>query len=462
MKIDSFEAVAVHDYLRFKIDFFGELTFLIGINGSGKTSALKLILGLTSPSFHYLNQITYEFCQVVCSSDGGDKDIVIRADQDKKSNTFTISFTFNGSTISSEPINRLPKNEDNFDLEEFSIIEQRHREQFDNQEVIKKIREIATPKFLGLDRRIYEGRTIDMRYRNRRIAVTSRSRRGFEGYPEPPAIDASLEEVQSLVYEYFRKIAQRQPQISEEFKRKIFKQSFSFIDDYNLDPIPASLDVLQERREKVISAVTNLGIDYLNWDVKFFFGHIEEIVKQNILYQEKERNEKKDALDDEYFKILRTWFNNGSQLRRIDEIINFSQQYQEQITLLRSPIKRLEDIVSNFLKEGNKSLKISSDGELKVLLKNQRLANIYELSSGEKQIIIMIAHLIFEEDQKPSGIFIIDEPELSLHIAWQLIFVDSILEASPKTQFILATHSPSIVSKVRREHFCQDLNKLNF
>jgi predicted ATP-dependent endonuclease of OLD family len=121
----------------------------------------------------------------------------------------------------------------------------------------------------------------------------------------------------------------------------------------------------------------------------------------------------------------------------------------------------LEDIVSNFLKEGNKSLKITSDGEIKVLLKNGKYANVFELSSGEKQIVIMIAHLIFEEDQRPSGIFIIDEPELSLHIAWQLIFVDSIVEASPKTQFILATHSPSIISKVRREQFCQDLNKWN-
>ena len=94
-------------------------------------------------------------------------------------------------------------------------------------------------------------------------------------------------------------------------------------------------------------------------------------------------------------------------------------------------------------------------------LKNNKEANVFELSSGEKQIIIMIAHLIFEEDQKPSGVFIIDEPELSLHIAWQEIFVDSITEASPKTQFILATHSPSIISKVKREQFCQDLNKLN-
>jgi len=117
------------------------------------------------------------------------------------------------------------------------------------------------------------------------------------------------------------------------------------------------------------------------------------------------------------------------------------------------------------LKESHKELHIESDGEMKILLKSKKGAqnsNLYGLSSGEKQIIIMIAHLIFEEAQKPSGVFIIDEPELSLHIAWQEIFVNSIVEASPKTQFILATHSPSIISKVDREKHCQDLNRLNF
>ena len=70
----------------------------------------------------------------------------------------------------------------------------------------------------------------------------------------------------------------------------------------------------------------------------------------------------------------------------------------------------------------------------------------------------MIAHLIFYEDRKQPGVFIIDEPELSLHLAWQEIFVKSIQQASPKTQFILATHSPSIIGSIDSEVFCQDLS----
>jgi predicted ATP-binding protein involved in virulence len=67
----------------------------------------------------------------------------------------------------------------------------------------------------------------------------------------------------------------------------------------------------------------------------------------------------------------------------------------------------------------------------------------------------MLAQLIFGAKRE---IFIIDEPELSLHLGWQELFVDSITTSSPETQFILATHSPSIVGSIENEELCIDLS----
>jgi ABC-type transport system involved in cytochrome c biogenesis ATPase subunit len=324
---------------------------------------------------------------------------------------------------------------------------------------------------LGLDRKIYEGKNIDMRYRNRRIYGHQKTKRRFlEGNTGATAIDSSLEDVQYLVFEYFRKIAYEQPKISEEFKRKIFELSFKFNDDHNLENIPTDDKFLIEKKTKVLTAIRQLDIDFLDNSATSFFDKMSDLIDKRKGFdklklietgKKKTKNEEVNPREQEDFNIIMKWINNSSQIKRIDEIINYSQTYQEKITELRSPIKRLESITSKFLKEGGKEIGVADDGEIKVRLKNGKEANVFELSSGEKQIIIMIAHLIFEEDQKPSGVFIIDEPELSLHIAWQEIFVDSIMEASPKTQFILATHSPSIISKVKREQFCQDLNKFN-
>jgi len=463
MKINSFKAEKVHGYLNYDINFFPDLTFLIGINGSGKTSALKLILGLVSPSYHYLNQVDYSFAELICSSKDNERDIIIRAEQHPKEKVFSLSLQSLAGNFEPNSFPRFVRPEDeNYDNEEISVREQSLKEQFDISAVTKVIRELATPKFLGLDRKIYEGKAIDMRFRHRRTYGYPKKRRYYEGSPGASAIDSSLEDVQFLIFEYFRVIAFQQPKISEEFKRKIFQLSFNFIDDYNLEQIPENGTVIADKKEKVLKAIKSLDIGYLDYNVNSFFTQMQKIVEQNNIYKNEEDKEAFKGISEDQLKVLRKWFNNSSQLRRIDEIINFSQTYQEKIAELRAPIKRLEKITSNFLKEGKKQIQVAEDGEIKVKLSNGKLSNVFELSSGEKQIIIMIAHLIFEEDQKPSGVFIIDEPELSLHIAWQEIFVDSITEASPKTQFILATHSPSIISKVNREKYCQDLNKLNY
>ncbi len=419
---------------------------------------------MTSPSYNYLNQIEYKFCEVICSSSNNEKDIIIRAEQNKKNNTFQISLTLNNQlfNIEDKPIQRFIKTEDGpYDPEEFAMVQQRHKEFFDGLVVTKKIRELTTPKFLGLDRRIYEGRFIDHRFRNKRQFIhTKYGRTGLESSPETPAIDTSLEEVQMLVFDYIRKISQQQQQFSEDFKQKIFSQSFSFIHDHKRGEIPTT-EQISERHKEVLLAIENLGIKYLDYSVNTFFSEISAITKKNETFSADEKDLSTKSYSKEYLDLLIKWNNNGSQLKRIDDLIANSKEYQKKIAELRSPMKRLENITSNFLKEGKKELHIRPDGEIKVVLKNNKSANIYELSSGEKQIIIMIAHLIFEEDQKASGIFIIDEPELSLHIAWQEIFVNSIKEASPKTQFILATHSPSIIANVDKEKYCQDLNKLN-
>ena len=83
--------------------------------------------------------------------------------------------------------------------------------------------------------------------------------------------------------------------------------------------------------------------------------------------------------------------------------------------------------------------------------------SIFNLSSGEKQLIILIACLSLLEEAKRSHIYIVDEPEVSLHITWQEKFIDALLEASPNTQFILATHSPSIIARNERRTWCEDL-----
>lgn len=67
------------------------------------------------------------------------------------------------------------------------------------------------------------------------------------------------------------------------------------------------------------------------------------------------------------------------------------------------------------------------------------------LSSGEQHELVMFYDLIFNTSKKT--LILVDEPELSLHIKWQLSYVDELLEIISATGFnaVLATHSPQII-----------------
>ena len=67
------------------------------------------------------------------------------------------------------------------------------------------------------------------------------------------------------------------------------------------------------------------------------------------------------------------------------------------------------------------------------------------LSSGEQHELVILYELLFRA--KSNSLILIDEPELSLHVAWQERFVKDLEETARVSNFraIIATHSPEII-----------------
>ena len=97
----------------------------------------------------------------------------------------------------------------------------------------------------------------------------------------------------------------------------------------------------------------------------------------------------------------------------------------------------------------------------KSILKKDELIPFDKLSSGEKYIIYLLATLLFgtvagSDGGNDSDFFIIDEPELYLHIEWQQLLIESInkiIEYRHKrglwcdnVKVLIATHSPYIIN----------------
>ncbi len=69
-----------------------------------------------------------------------------------------------------------------------------------------------------------------------------------------------------------------------------------------------------------------------------------------------------------------------------------------------------------------------------------------DLSSGEQHELVMVYELLFKT--KPNSLVLIDEPELSLHVAWQVKFIKDLQAIIQLANFdiLMATHSPDIIS----------------
>jgi ABC-type lipoprotein export system ATPase subunit len=94
---------------------------------------------------------------------------------------------------------------------------------------------------------------------------------------------------------------------------------------------------------------------------------------------------------------------------------------------------------------------------LKFIAENGEKLNVFQLSSGEKQLLIILLTVLCQ-DEKPS-ILLLDEPEISLDVSWQFELIEIIRNLNQNSQVIIVTHSPAIYGKGWRDKvtFIEDI-----
>lgn len=136
---------------------------------------------------------------------------------------------------------------------------------------------------------------------------------------------------------------------------------------------------------------------------------------------------------------FRKRYEQDSDLRRIVDNLD---DVERRIEFAMVPVESFLSTITSLLSRG-KSLTLSST-ELQILLADGRNLPITQLSSGEKHLIKI---LLSSMTSGPNSV-LIDEPELSLHIDWQRVFVRTILSLNPEAQLILASHSPEVMAEI--------------
>jgi predicted ATP-dependent endonuclease of OLD family len=124
--------------------------------------------------------------------------------------------------------------------------------------------------------------------------------------------------------------------------------------------------------------------------------------------------------------------------------------FQGELEAKEANIKLFCGLCSEYIKDktfiyesGKPSFRIAANGR-------DLTIELSDLSSGEKQIVSLFSHLYLSGKEK--FFVMIDEPELSLSVPWQRRFLIDIMDASFCTGLIAVTHSPFIYDNRLRKH----------
>ncbi|MDH0133549.1 ATP-binding protein [Pseudomonas asiatica] len=428
MIIRSFYARKVHGVYDFDLQFKPDVNFLVGPNGTGKTTALRLIQAAISFDIETLHEITFSIISVDVDKDGEDFKVTI------KSTDNGLSFALNGQDIGRTDPSLGTIEEGRFVTRSGRVMrvgsDMRNQLILEGGPLLNKFLQGRRPMFLGLERRLakyHDEFSFDSEYSVNRIfksRMTTEKKEPLDG----------LENCQKLVEGAFRHYRRASDGRLDRLLNIVVESTFeyiefdeNFLNDSQNTPFRL-MSELQQRRQELEKFASDLGgSEKTSQQIEKFFEKMDGIAKPT--------EERSDVWSLE-------WLINMAQIRRIQHVLAEMDRQKKSAEKFFAPIKEFCETLNEFFRHSHKELSIDSVGKIKVSQQGKNV-ELMNLSSGEKQLLILLSHARFASTRKNA--FIVDEPEISLHMRWQEMLVDSLLSESKGNQFIFATHSPEIV-----------------
>lgn len=207
---------------------------------------------------------------------------------------------------------------------------------------------------------------------------------------------------------------------------------------------------LAEIMKKHSALASNLDSTYIK---RLFEADQTNLITEDVLEKLSELQSKQDKLQKYGLAEIQnaSYLNklDQSKLRKFDiELSIYLEDANTKYQVFESIIDKL-DLYERIVNEKltfKKMILSRTDG---IVVKTDEGVSLplSDLSSGEQEILVLFYKLIFESDV---NLLLIDEPEISLHIAWQKELMEnlkSIVNLKKNIQVIIATHSPQIISR---------------
>lgn len=177
----------------------------------------------------------------------------------------------------------------------------------------------------------------------------------------------------------------------------------------------------------------------------FILMHKFSVFNSKYINESLFNTEKKDSVLDFLNKMIEGKERKTRKIKEnvlIDEVKNFLDKIK---TPLDSSGNEFIIMANKFFKKTDRKILVNSNGLLEVELSNKKKIAWFDLSKGEKTLLCLLLNTYIYRDY--GILYLLDEPEQSLHIDWQEMLLESLIELAPKCKFIIATHSPSVIGR---------------
>ncbi len=384
-----------------------KINIFIGANGSGKTTLINLIHNALNVDVEALNEINFR--QVKITLKKGNIQKTIKVDKHDK---YNYSYKIGNSK---------PTNIDFATIYRKGVPGRMHRQTLNELiENIKKTIDITSVKIISVHRKLDKN---------------------------------SLEEYNDELYHYNRYRSDAEPINFIDFKIKYLLRKFS---EYRESLNAKTDEISQEFRRNVLRALLKSPKENSNY-LSYQYNK-DDLVDTLKNFGLTNKNDSKLATDfvnsyDQFVEKMKA--NQGIEFNFLMQMpaynvlntaIELSKKSDNAKMEINKPVTQFVNVVNEFFVQSLFEKKISiSEGRLKIENNKMQEVDIDKLSSGEKQLIILLLETLLQRNTPQ--IYIIDEPELSLHIAWQRELIEGITKLNSNIQLFIATHSPEVVSK---------------
>ncbi|QNK57324.1 AAA family ATPase [Paenibacillus sp. PAMC21692] len=455
------------------IDFSAGLTILTGDNGAGKTTLLNLIFNILQGDFETIVKSIFKNIILELDVKNFDKknksQLVYKIQVQKKAiDTLFVSYFLNSGdkyTI------KISKGNWFFDYT-YELLQPKLQQDSDkedknpfNMEVITSLTELIVKyKKLGFIRILKDNviyfptyrridsdilQLIEQNYPIKEDVDLSEINKTLSNFPNDRRVvgvtDNDIDHLYKSYSDTCRKLnSEGLDKVLKTFIEEMIKSTYE-----KKESTQANGSLYEKAPAQLIDLSRQLGISEIKEnEIRQYFEKqrkLVEISKRLKFTFDFSTNSEIDVDDKD--TVLNSLFSIGENNKLVLRLINLYDNHMKKVNKQLEPYEYLKNNLYKFFKN---KINLTFDNY------NLKLSRQFkELSTGEKQLITLLSYVALSQNNglyKP--VIIIDEPELSLHISWQIKLLNT-LKSLSEANILLATHSPYIANSDYEDYIWQ-------